>query len=125
MAKPLKGVMELPLITLKKQSWKIIEVMRGVSKPSLTLSLPLTTEEALCEQCWSRSDCTERAVWSLIYTVHISILDYKWTVSSSFNGRVFLANESARLIHSLVKELNNPVFSRFWERTIWKHALKR
>ena len=39
--------------------------------------------------CRSRSDCTECAVWYLIYTVHIFILDYNWNVYSSSNGGVF------------------------------------
>ena len=44
---------------------------------------------SICGQCWSRSDHTEHAVWSLIYTVHIFILGYGWTFSLSCNGSVF------------------------------------
>ena len=56
-------------------------------------------------QCRSILDCTECAVWSLIYTVHIFILDYKRTVSLSYNRTVFLANENIQFIYSVVKEL--------------------
>ena len=65
---------------------------------------------SFCGQCRSRSDCTEHAVWSFIYTVHIFILDYNWTLSSSCHGSVFLANEKLQFIYSLVKELSN-IFS--------------
>ena len=41
----------------------------------------MTTQEAFVDSVDQRSDRTERAVWSLIYTVHIFILDYNWIVS--------------------------------------------
>ena len=37
------------------------------------------------------------------------IIDYNYTVSSSCNGTVFLANEKAWFIYSVVKELINSV----------------
>ena len=51
----------------------------------------LTDDDAIsyCGQCRLRSDCTERAVLSLIYTVHIFILGYNLNVSSSCKGSVF------------------------------------
>ena len=60
---------------------------------------------SFCWQCRSRSDCTECAVWSLIYTVRIFILYYNLAVSSSCSGSVFLANEKAQFIYSALKEL--------------------
>ena len=59
--------------------------------------------KSFCGQRRSRSDGTELAVWSLIYTVHIFILDYNLIVSSSCNGNVFLANENLQL------------FIRYWK----------
>ena len=58
-----------------------VKALAGILSPSLTssgllqlqpltLSSLITTQEAFCRQCRSRSDCT-CAVWSLIYTVHI------------------------------------------------------
>ena len=49
----------------------------------INLSLTVDNSRGFCRQCRSRSDCTECAVWSLIYTIHIFILDYNWIVSSS------------------------------------------
>ena len=60
---------------------------------------------SFCEQCRLRSDCTECAVWSLIYTVHIFLLDNNWIVSSSCNGSIFFANEKLQFIYLVVKEL--------------------
>ena len=53
----------------------------------------------------SRSDFTECAVWSLIYTVHIFNLDFNWIFSSSCNGSVFIVNKKTQFIYSVVKEL--------------------
>ena len=72
---------------------KIVCARFRPSKRGLTLLLLITTQDALVDSVDLRSDCTERAVWSLIYTDHIFILDCNWNVSSSCNGRVFLANE--------------------------------
>ena len=47
----------------------------------------------------------EHAVWSLISNVHIFIVDYNWTLSSSCNGSVFLANEKLQFIDFVAKEL--------------------
>ena len=47
-----------------------------------------------CGQCRSRSDRTIRTVWSLIYNIHIFILYYNWTVSSSWSGIVFSADKN-------------------------------
>ena len=43
---------------------------------TLTLTLLMATQEAFVDSVDQRSDCTECAVWSLIYTVHIFILVY-------------------------------------------------
>ena len=61
---------------------------------------------SFCGQCRSRSDCTECAVWYLIYTVHVFILDYNWTVSLSCNGKVFLTNEKNRIYLFRIKRVN-------------------
>ena len=47
----------------------------------------------------------KHASWSLIYTVHISILDYNQSVSSSCDGTVSLASEKIKFIFSVVEEL--------------------
>ena len=57
----------------------------------------MTTQEAFVDSVDQRSDCTECAAWSLIYTVHIFILDCSWTVSSYFNVSVFLGNEKTTI----------------------------
>ena len=54
-------------------------------------------------QCRSRSECIECAVWSLIYNVHIFILDYNLIISLSCIGNVFLANEIDWLIDRLIE----------------------
>ena len=56
-----------------------------------------------CGQCRSRSECIECAVWSLIYNVHIFILDYNLIISLSCIGNVFLANEIDWLIDRLIE----------------------
>ena len=42
----------------------------------------------------------------MIYTIHILILVYKWTFSSSLDGSVYLANKKLQFIYSVVKELD-------------------
>ena len=68
----------------------------------------MTTQEAFKDSIDHRSDCTERAVRSLIYTIQIfhSRLCVSSSVSSSCNSSIFLANEKARSIYSVVKELH-------------------
>ena len=71
-------------IFIRKLSWLI---------HCFNFSLTDDDTRSCCRQCRSRSDCTECSVWSLIYTVHICILDFNWTVSSFCNESVFLPKE--------------------------------
>ena len=73
-------------------------------------------------QCRSRSDCTEHEVWSVIYNVHIFILDYHYFVSSSCNGSIFLANEKLRFIYSVGKELNILFFLTHYQTTKFQNG---
>ena len=63
----------------------------------------MTTQEAFVDSV-DLNQTAQNAVWSLIYTVHMFILDYNWSVSSS--GTVFLANEKTQFIYSVLKELS-------------------
>ena len=67
----------------------------------LTLSVLSTTQGCFVDG-ESRSDCTECAVWSLIYTVHSFILDYTCNciVSLSYSRTVFLAIVKGKLIYT-------------------------
>ena len=79
------------------------------------------TRPGFCEQCRSRSDCTERAVWSLIYAVHIFILVYNWTVSSSCSGSVFLANEKTTIyLFSIERVHDCPAAACIREEFRWR-----
>ena len=60
--------------------------------PLLRLFLTDNDTRSFWGQCRSRSDCTEREVRSLLYTV-IFILNYKLALLSSCPGNLFLANE--------------------------------
>ena len=82
-----------------------------------THSLLMTKQEAFCGQCRSRSDCTEHAVWSLIYTVVILILYYNWNVSLSWNGSLFLANEK-HWFYSVLKEITAYVHTINQDQTV-------
>ena len=65
----------------------------------------MTTQKVFVDSVDQDQDYKEHAVWSLIYTVHIFILDYNSTVTSSSNGSLFLANQKVWIIYSVVKEL--------------------
>ena len=68
-----------------------------------------------CGWCKSRPDGRKCALWSLIYSVHIFILDYNEIVPSSCNGSVFLTNGKLQFIYSVLKEL------LLWPSIIWCH----
>ena len=69
-----EGAVEFLCIELLCKKKYFFQIINSV----LYINSFLTNDDSrsFCGQCRSRSDCTEHAVLSLIYTDHIFIIDY-------------------------------------------------
>ena len=69
-------------------------------------------------------DGVECAVWSLIYIVHVFLLDYNWIISSSCIGSIILADDQSveNAGVAFVKEANtrNESFEKITNSNIWR-----